>query len=171
MSKKELLYTGNKLSLNYFNDLIEKNVWKTFAIIYAGMHRQLRIILRYKFNKDENGKPFGHHQEKWKIIENKLFAPLVKDLFITGIIDEPLKSKLLNFNNKRNKKLGHINIYDGKEISDEEIKELCENGIDICIALDNIIKSILFNKSVSSYCPNFFFNSSLYWSALNSPLK
>jgi len=101
MSKKELLYTGNKLSLNYFNNLIETNIWKAFATIHWGIHHQLRIILRYKFNKDENGKPLSYHKEKWKIIEDKFFAPLVKDLFITGIIDEPLKgkpkNKVLNF--------------------------------------------------------------------------
>ncbi|MBI4152218.1 hypothetical protein HY495_00775 [Candidatus Woesearchaeota archaeon] len=146
MSKKELLYTGNKLSLNYFNNLIETNIWKAFATIHAGIHHQLRIILRYKFDKDENGKPFGNHKEKWKIIEDKSFAQILRDLFITGIIDEPLKNKLSNFNNKRNRQLGHINIYDGKEVSDEEIKELCKSGIEIGVSLDDIIKLILFRK-------------------------
>lgn len=147
MGKKELLYTGNKLSLNYFNNLIETNGWKAFATIHAGMHHQLRIILRYKFNKDEKDKPLGHHEEKWKIIKNKYFSPLVKDLFITGIIDKSLKNKLLNFNNERNKQLGHINIYDSKEVPDEKIKQLCESGIEICVALDDIIKSSLFLPS------------------------
>lgn len=144
--KEELLYKCNKLSLDYFDNLMKQNVWKAFATIHSGIHHQLRIILRYKFAKNEKGEPLGNHPEKWKIIENKRFYNLVNDLFITGIITKDVKQKLLNFNSNRNKKLGHINIYEKSEISDDEIIKLCQQGLEIIKRLDKIIQNIFFTK-------------------------
>ena len=140
--KKELYYVGNKLSLEYFDNLINSNVWKAFATIHSGVHQQLRIILRYKYNKDKRGKPLGYHKEKWNIILRKTFDNLIKDLFIIGIIEEPLKTKLIHFNLARNKLLGHIDIYERTEVDDKEIEKICILGLEICILLDEIIKKI-----------------------------
>ena len=141
---ERLIYNGNKLSIGYFDRLLNENVWKAFATIHAGIHHQMKIILRYKFNKNEKEEFIGNHEEKWNIIEKKYFAPLVKDLFVIGLIDESLKSKLTNFNDSRNKKLGHINIYEKTEPSDNEIKQICLQGIDIVKELDEIIHDIIF---------------------------
>ena len=141
--EEKLLYNCNKLSLDYLNKLVETNAWKAFATIHAGIHHQLCMILRYKFKKDNS---LNLHKEKWNIIKKKYFAPLVNDLFVVGLIENPLKTKLLDFNTKRNQKLGHINIYEKIEIPDEEIKEICLDGIEIIKELDKIIETIFFKE-------------------------
>ncbi len=141
-----LIYNGNKLSLEYFDKLINENVWKAFATIHAGIHHQMKIIMRYKFNKNEKGEFLGNHVEKWNIISRKYFAPLFKDLFAVGLINETLKSKLFNFNKARNDMMGHINIYEQIEPSDDEIRKVCLDGIEIVKELDKIIYDIFFPK-------------------------
>ncbi len=141
-----MLYNCNKLSLKYFDELMKQNVWKAFAIIHSGIHHQMKIILRYKFRNNNAGKPLGYHPEKWNIITQKRFFGLLNDLFITGLITKELKEKIEIFNKNRNEKIGHINVYDGTEISDEEIKEICMQGIDIIKDLDKVIQGIFFPK-------------------------
>lgn len=97
---------------------------------------------RYKFNKNDKGEPLGNHPEKWKIIENKQFHGLVNDLFITGCITRDFKEKLLNFNRYRNKKLGHIDVYEHAEVPDKEVKKLCLDGLELVKDLDKIIQYI-----------------------------
>ncbi len=142
-----LIYNGNKLSLEYFDNLLSENVWKALATIYAGIHHQMKIILRYRFNKNEKGEFLGNHVEKWNIINKKYFTPLFKDLFAIGLIEENLKSKLAKFNKVRNDMLGHINIYEHVEPSDDEIKQICLEGIEIVKELDKIIHDIFFPKN------------------------
>ncbi|MBI2546903.1 MAG: hypothetical protein HYW23_00465 [Candidatus Aenigmarchaeota archaeon] len=141
-----LLYNGNKLSLDYFDNLLKQNIWKAFATIHAGIHHQMKIILRYKFNKDENDQPLGNHPEKWNIVNKKYFAPLAKDLFILGIIKKDFEEEILRFNSDRNDKLGHINIYESAEPSDDEIKQICLNGVEIVKELDKIIHDTFFTQ-------------------------
>jgi hypothetical protein len=146
---ERLLYNCNKLSLEYFDKILNENVWKAFTTIHAGIHHQMRFILWYKSIKNNEIASSTHPNKKWDLIYDKRFAGIVNDLFITGAIDENFKGKILTFNTHRNRKIGHIDIYEAKEPSDEEIRQICLEGIEIIKGLDEIIHNILFPKARS----------------------
>jgi len=142
----KLLYNGNKLDLEYFKELMEVNVWKAFATIHSGIHHQMKIILLYHSKGNRNRDFFKHYRKRWKIIKRKMFHPLLNDLFVCGIINDNLHQEIADFNTNRNRKLGHINIYEKVEVPDKQIRTLCERGVKISKELDKILSSVLFSK-------------------------
>jgi len=143
--EETFLYNAGGLSLPYFKSLIASNVWKAFAIIHAGIHHQMRIILTYHGGKIR--KSSNDHAKRWKLITEKKFGKCIDDLYIIEAIDEDLYSKLKDFNAKRNRELGHINLYERKEEpKDEDIKKHCIQGVEIAKLLDGVIRNCLFSE-------------------------
>ncbi len=144
------MFEIGELDLEYLDRLINQNVWKAFATIHAGIHEQMRVILLYRFQKTKKGVAFGvGNPEKRKFLNDndRGFFELANYLFVTEIIEEDFRDEILKFNKSRNKKLGHINVYK-TEISDEDVKELCLDGIAIMGKLDEIIQDIFFGKAI-----------------------
>lgn len=141
-----------KIDLEYLDRLLNQSVWKAFATIHAGIHNQMKLIILFKFKKQEKGVAFGDFRssKKWEFLKDKKreFSELANYLFVTGIIEEDFRDEILKFNKHRNTKLGHINIYAENEISDEDIKKLCLDGIKIIKELDEIFQEILFGKII-----------------------
>ena len=148
MSEEELkkpeerfIYNIKGISLEYFQELVNSNVWKAFAIIYAGIHHQMKIILVYK---DKIKVSTNNHAKRWTIINNKSFFQCIDDLYIIEAINDELHQELKEFNTNRNKKLGHLDAYQKLDISDETINNICLHGIKLSKKLDKIIHSIFF---------------------------
>ncbi len=151
MEERWIIKIG-KLDLEYLDGLLNKNVWKAFTTIHAGIHQQMKTILVYKFKKHEEGVAFGAgNSEKSKFLKDRRFFELMNYLFVTGIIEEGFRKKIEDFNIGINKKLAHIDVYEKTETSDEDIKKLCLDGIEIIKELDKILQEIFFGKIIINH--------------------
>jgi len=136
--EEKLLYSCNKLSVGYFNRLIEENIWKAFLHIHSGLHHQIRIFLWQEAN-------LGNLTKPWDKFSDTYFGTLTNELK-GKVLDETLVADLKKFNQDRVEKFAHIDVYKKKELSDEEIKNLCKVGLNLLSRMDEEIKNIIFDK-------------------------
>lgn len=140
--EERFVYNIGGLSLEYFNTLIKENVWKAFAVIHAGIHHQMKIILTYY--KDKVKTSANNHEIRWNLIDKKTFSQCIDDLYIIEAIGDKLREELKRFNTDRNNKLAHLDPYKKREINNEELKKVCDEGVEIARQLDKVIHDCFF---------------------------
>ena len=140
--EERFIYNIGGLSLEYFNTLIKENIWKAFAVIHTGIHHQMKIILTYYKHKVKT--LVNNHEISWKFIDKKTFSQCIDDLYISEAIGDKLREELKRFNTDRNNKLAHLDPYKKREITNEELKKVCEGGVEVARQLDKVIHDCFF---------------------------
>lgn len=156
-------------------NLIESNCWKAFVWIHILLHRQMYMIYYYgtqrkplgytKINLKLNEQGYasesiklndvGEHNEKWGILtENVRFFGTLKNLcYSSSLINKNIYKELTDYNNYRNEKIGHPNTNEHL-VPDEDVKELCKNGLKIVKELDGIYLELFKNLSANEASSN-----------------
>jgi hypothetical protein len=131
-------------NFGYLQKMIEDNPYKAFVVIHATLQSQMRFALCYDKRERLRGDDFG---KKWRLLGTyQYFGQLTKICFITGLIDSKLFDRLNTFNRDRNDLIGHIDPRATEDISDDQVKRICEQGLELVKELRARIMDVLFGR-------------------------
>jgi hypothetical protein len=131
-------------NFDYLGKLIEENPYKAFVLIHETLQSQMKFALYYDKKERFKGDDFG---KRWPLLTaTRYFGELTKICFIIGLIDGKLYDRLNTFNRDRNEVIGHIDPRHPKDVSDEQVKKICERGLELMKELRARIMDVFFGR-------------------------
>jgi hypothetical protein len=141
---RSLALNPQKPQFEYLSKLIEDNPYKAFVVIHETLQSQMKYALYLDKKERFKGEDFG---KRWSLLtKTRYFSELVKICFITGIVDNKMYDRLSTFNRDRNDLIGHIDPELTKDVPNEQVKGICERGLDLMKELSARIMDVLFNR-------------------------